>query len=86
MQSGFATKKMSQRKSWSLFTMMRARFTRMMGKGGCVVAGKQPIRPKGQGRGIMVSDFIDEYNGFLPFSDQEYEEARARHTDLWKNA
>jgi hypothetical protein len=23
---------------------------------------KQPIQPKGQGRGIMVSDFIDEYN------------------------
>ena len=56
-----------------------------MGKGGCVVAGKQPIRPKGQGRGIMVSDFMDEYNGFLPPSHQEYEEARARHTNLWKN-
>ena len=47
-------------------------------------AGKQPIRPKGQGRGIMISDFIDEYNGFLALSDQEYEEARANHTGLWK--
>ena len=27
--------------------------------------GKQPIRPKGQGRGIMVSNFIDEHNGFF---------------------
>ena len=26
---------MSQRKNWCFFTMMRARFTRMMGKGGC---------------------------------------------------
>ena len=33
--------------------------------------GKQPIRPKGQGRGIMVSDFIDEHNGFLQLPDDE---------------
>lgn len=26
-------------------------------------AGKQPIRPRGQGRGIMVSDYIDELFG-----------------------
>ena len=39
--------------------------------------GKQPIRPKGQGRGIMISDFIDEYNGYLALSDQEYDQTRS---------
>ena len=45
-------------------------------------AGKQPIRPKGQGHAIMDSDFIDEYNGYLALSDQEYVEARPNHTGL----
>ena len=49
-------------------------------------AGKQPIRPKGQGRGIMVSDFIDEHNGFLALTDEEYEATHAQHSGLWKNA
>ncbi len=48
--------------------------------------GKQPIRPKGQGQGIMVSDFIEEQNGFLGLSDEEYEDARTKHTNLWKDA
>ena len=48
--------------------------------------GKQPIRPKGQGRGIMVSDFIEEYGGFLALTDQEYEEARLHYSDLWKSS
>ena len=48
--------------------------------------GKQPIRPKGQGRGLMVSDFIDEHSGYLALSDQEYEDARANHSGLWKSA
>ena len=37
--------------------------------------GKQPIRPKGQGRGIMVRDFIDEHNGFLQLTDNEFKQA-----------
>ena len=45
--------------------------------------GKQLIRPKGQGRGIMVSDFIDEHNGYLRLSDEEYEQARSNQ---WKEA
>ena len=36
--------------------------------------GKQPIRPKGQGKGIMVSDFIIEYAGYLRLSDEEFRE------------
>ena len=34
--------------------------------------GKQPIRPKGQGKGIMVSDFVDEFNGLLALTDEEF--------------
>ena len=49
-------------------------------------AGKQPIRPKGQGRGIMVSDFVDEHNGYLRLSNQQYEESRATHPGLQKDA
>ena len=30
-----------------------------------------------KGAGIMVSDFIDEYSGFLAFTDEEYERAKA---------
>ena len=48
--------------------------------------GKQPIRAKGQGRGLMVSDFIDEHSGYLALSDQEYEDARASNSGLWKSA
>ena len=35
--------------------------------------GKQPIRPKGLGRGIMVSDFVDEFNGLLTLTEGEFE-------------
>ena len=45
-------------------------------------AGKQLIRPKGQGRGIMVSDFIEEQNGFLHLSDEEFEQASPDHPGL----
>jgi len=34
--------------------------------------GKQPIKPKGAGRGIMDSDFVDEYNGLLKLSNEEF--------------
>ena len=34
--------------------------------------GKQPIKPKGQGKGIMVSDFVDEFNGLLALTDEEF--------------
>lgn len=34
------------------------------------------IRPKSRGSGIMVSDFIDEYNGYLGLTADEYENAK----------
>ena len=42
--------------------------------------GKQPICPKGQGKGIMVSDFITEYTGYLRLNDEEFREA------CWKSS
>lgn len=35
--------------------------------------GKQPSKPKSQGRSIMVSVFIDEHCGYLHLNDEEYE-------------
>ena len=34
--------------------------------------GTTVMRPKSKGSGIMVSDFIDEHNGFLQLTDKEY--------------
>ena len=34
--------------------------------------GTTVMRPKSKGSGIMVSDFIDEHNGFLQLTDEEY--------------
>jgi len=47
---------------------------------------KQLIRPKGQGRGIMVSDFIEEHGRYLRLSNEEYEAAKDSHPGLWKEA
>ena len=44
--------------------------------------GKITIKPKGLGRGLMVSDFIDEYNGFLHLTADEFAQACQSHTDL----
>ena len=44
------------------------------------------IRPKGQGRGIMVSDFIDEHNGYLALTDDELEEGRKMYANLKQTA
>ena len=45
----------------------------MMTKGGCGVRRvKNAIKPKGQGRGITVSDFIDGHNGFLALTDVKF--------------
>ncbi len=34
------------------------------------------MRKKSKGAGIMVSDFIDDKNGFLMLNDAEYETAK----------
>jgi len=34
----------------------------------------------------MVSDFIEEYNGYLCFDDTEYETAKCNHPNVKKEA
>ena len=34
---------------------------------------KLPIKPKGKGSSIMVSEFIEEKDGYLALSDEQYE-------------
>ena len=48
--------------------------------------GKQPIKPKSQGRGIMVSDFVDEHNGYLNLTDEEFDKEKDSYPKLWKEA
>ena len=38
--------------------------------------GTKVMKPKSRGSGIMVSNFIDEHNGFLALTDEEYEQAK----------
>ena len=38
--------------------------------------GKTILKPKGKGHSIMVSDFIDEHNGFSALTDAEYEQGK----------
>ena len=46
----------------------------------------QQIKPKGQGRGIMVSDFIEEYDGYLRLDNAEYETAKCTNPNVKKEA
>lgn len=45
---------------------------------GCGLHAKDPpiIQPKTKGSGIMVSDFIDQHNGYLKLTDAEFAAAR----------
>ena len=42
------------------------------------------LRPKSNGAGIMVSDFIEEHNGYL--TDKEYEQSKTDHPGIKKYA
>ena len=46
--------------------------------------GEKILRPKSKGAGIMVSDFVDEPNGFLALSDAEYESAKISNPHIRK--
>ena len=50
------------------------------------VKGESVIRPKSRGAGIMVSDFIDEHNGYLRLTEEEYSEAVENHPQLRRQA
>ena len=42
-------------------------------------AGTNPLLPKSQGGRVMVADFIDEYNGFLRLTDEEFERGKTQY-------
>ena len=49
--------------------------------------GKLPIKPKGKGSSIMVSEFIEEKDGYLALSDEQYEfEVTNNDQDIEKSA
>lgn len=48
--------------------------------------GEKMLKPKSKGSGIMVSDFVDEHNGFLALSDEEYDAAKTKHPNIRKYA
>ena len=48
--------------------------------------GTHILRPKGKGAGIMVSDFIDEHNGYLALTREEYDRAKASDPTIWMHA
>ena len=37
--------------------------------------GQCVLKPKSRGSGIMVSDFIDEHNGYLRLTDEEFSQS-----------
>ena len=43
---------------------------------------KQPIKPKGLGHGIMVSDFVDEYSDLLTLTDEEFQWGKLQYPNL----
>ena len=44
--------------------------------------GEKMMKPKSKGAGIMVSDFVDEFNGFLALSNEEYQAAKATKCNI----
>ena len=48
--------------------------------------GEHMLRPKSKGSGIMVSDFVDEKNGYLALTSEEYAAASVTHPAMWKEA
>ena len=48
--------------------------------------GTTIMRPKSKGAGIMVSDFIDEHNGYLHLTQEEYDQAKQSDSNLWIEA
>ena len=48
--------------------------------------GSSAIRPKGKGKGIMISDFIQEFGGYLRLTNEEWTEARKEYVNFPKEA
>ena len=43
------------------------------------------MRPKSKGAGIMVSDYIDENNGYLQLTDEEYTHVKVNDPTIRKH-
>ena len=81
--SEYDMKRLSPKRGWSSYFTIKVHFILMMAKDG--YGQRRATNPYDQrGRGIMVSDYIDEHNGYLGLTDQEYEDARVNYTNLWK--
>ena len=50
------------------------------------VGGQKMIKPKSRGAGIMVSDFIDEFDGFLALTEAQYDAAKVSNPGIKKYA
>ena len=48
--------------------------------------GNYMLRPKSKGSGIMVSDFVDERNGYLALTDAEFEAGKRSNPNLQQQA
>ena len=48
--------------------------------------GEKIMKSKSKGAGIMLSDFIDNHNGFLALTDEEYDQAKQSNPDVKKYA
>ena len=48
--------------------------------------GTHIMKPKSKGAGIMVSDFIDEFNGYLSLTEEEYERAKESDPNIRMHA
>ena len=48
--------------------------------------GCMKLKPKGPGRMIMISDFVDEHNGFLKLSAEEFVKYHQRDPSLRQSA
>ena len=46
------------------------------------VKGEKIMKKKGKGAGIIVSDFIDDKNGFLALNDVEYENGKKNNPNI----
>ena len=42
------------------------------------------LKPKSKGSGIMVSDFINEHNGYLALSNEEHNRVKALNACIHK--
>ena len=48
--------------------------------------GSCQLRPKSKGRAILISNFVEEYGGFLRLSDDKFEHAKVMNPAFLRQA